>query len=170
MNVRDIFDYEHNGRLRWRVDRGYRKFKGLIAGSYHKTLIGYECIYVCYDGRQYKNSHLIWRWHNGPIPDGMTIDHINRNSLDDRIENLRLATRTEQGRNRGKGKNQRDLPKGVYRHGNKFIVKVGRGGQQEYLGLRDTLKEAVDAYNKRAAELYGEFFVPSEINKQHQHD
>lgn len=167
MNPRYLFDYEPNGRLRWRVDRGYRKIKGLIAGSIHTTDAGYQCIHVVYGGKQYKNSHLVWQWHNGAIPDGMTIDHKDRNSLNDRIDNLRLATRTEQGRNRGKGKRSRDLPKGVYRHGKKFIVKVGIGRQQEYLGLKDTLEEAVAAYNDRARQLYGEFFVPSEINKQH---
>ncbi|WP_436868476.1 HNH endonuclease signature motif containing protein, partial [Enterobacter hormaechei] len=38
---------------------------------------------------------MIWEMHNGPIPQNMEIDHINRIKLDNRLENLRLATRRQ---------------------------------------------------------------------------
>lgn len=44
---------------------------------------------------------IIWEKTNGPIPEGMEVDHINRNSLDNRIENLRVVS---------KGLNMRNKP------------------------------------------------------------
>ena len=41
----------------------------------------------------------VWIFHNGAIPDGMTIDHIDRNKDNNQIENLRLATYSENIRN-----------------------------------------------------------------------
>lgn len=45
---------------------------------------------------------LIWQLLNGPIPEGMEIDHINGNRSDNRIQNLRLVTRTVNCHNIGK--------------------------------------------------------------------
>lgn len=38
---------------------------------------------------------LVWNLHHGKIPDGMIIDHINSDSLDNRIENLQCITQSE---------------------------------------------------------------------------
>ena len=47
---------------------------------------------------------MIWTMHNGDIPEGMQIDHINGIRDDNRIENLRCASRDENMRNRSKSK------------------------------------------------------------------
>ena len=74
------------------------------------------------DGKQVYCHRRIWELTNGPISEGMTVDHINRNSLDNRIENLRLATKTLQIRNRKRSWGevpykwvQRGTAKGRYR-------------------------------------------------------
>lgn len=43
---------------------------------------------------------MIWAWHYGEVPVGYEIDHINTNPFDNRIENLRLTTRTENFNNK----------------------------------------------------------------------
>lgn len=59
-------------------------------------------------------SNLVWMYHhpNEEIPDGYDIDHINGDSLDDRIENLQCITRKENLAKRKGAKNQYDYIKG----------------------------------------------------------
>jgi len=48
------------------------------------------------NGNSYKLHRLIWIYHNGPIPEGMQIDHINHDRQDNRIENLRLVENSQE--------------------------------------------------------------------------
>jgi len=52
---------------------------------------GYRLIYVPTRG-WVKEHHYIWEQHNGPVPKGMCIHHIDQNKLNNKIENLRLMT------------------------------------------------------------------------------
>lgn len=58
---------------------------------------GYRNVRLPYAGkwRTYKAHRLVWWWHHGPIPDGLQINHKNLNKSDNRIENLELATASE---------------------------------------------------------------------------
>ena len=69
---------------------------GKLAGTVHHY--GYRVVNL--RGRMYQQHRIIWEMHNGPIPDGLTVDHINRDGLDNRLENLRLADYVVQNRNR----------------------------------------------------------------------
>lgn len=57
--------------------------------GYHRLQIGADTWML---------SRLIWIWHYGEIPVGMTIDHRDHDRTNNRIENLRLATRSEQNK------------------------------------------------------------------------
>ena len=86
------------------------------------------------------------------------IDHINGNSLDDRIENLREATIIENAWNHKKRKRKINLPMGVRNMANgKFQARIGYKGKQLHLGVFDTANEAKNIYELKRKELYGKF-------------
>lgn len=91
----DIFSYS-DGTLKWKV-RPARRMKIGDAAGYMKD-DGY--MRVRCRGGQYYVHRIIWEMHNGPIPKGMEVDHVNHVRTDNRIENLRLVSRLENCKNR----------------------------------------------------------------------
>ena len=57
-------------------------------------------LHVRLDGSSYRIHRIVWEMHNGEIPKGMEIDHINHIRDDNRIENLRMVSRSENMKNR----------------------------------------------------------------------
>lgn len=88
--------------------------------------------------------------------DGMTVDHINRDKLDNRRANLRSATMSQQIQNQGLGSNRRY--KGAYRHSNcdRWEARIRYKDKAYYLGLYETDEDAAKAYDKAALFFYGE--------------
>lgn len=86
-------------------------------------------------------------------------DHINRNKLDNRRENLRKVSRLENMANRTKQKNNTTGYKGVTKSLRKFRANITHNKQLYCLGSYFTAEEAAKAYDKKAKELNGEFAV-----------
>lgn len=92
--------------------------------------------------------------------EGLFIDHINRDPLDNRRKNLRYCTTSQNLMNRGVQKNNTTGYKGVVfdRRGRKnWFAKIRFQYKVFYLGYHSTAEEAAIAYNKKAKELHGEF-------------
>ena len=93
--LHERFTYSE-GELYWKVVFSPRLTVGQKAGDVDGT--GYRRVMM---GKQhYKLHRLIWIMFHGDIPVGLYIDHINQNRRDNRIENLRLATKSANNRNR----------------------------------------------------------------------
>lgn len=84
-------------------------------------------------------------------PNGMQIDHKNRNGLDNSWPNLRLASPTQNSMNIGVDSRSGLGVKGVRFTKNGFEAHIGLGGKFTYLGRFKTVEEASSAY--MAAEL-----------------
>lgn len=93
-----------------------------------------------------------------PPPQGLSVDHINGNPLDNRRSNLRVATHAQNMANRKSHKNNTSGFRGVYRAKNRYRAEIKHQGKKIRLGSFATAEEAGAAYSCAAKELFGEFF------------
>jgi hypothetical protein len=107
-------------------------------------------------GKHWQIGRLVWFYVTGTIPK-LEVDHVNRNFLDNRIENLRLATRSQNAANRPAASNSKTGVKGVYPERNKWRAEVQVGGKKIVLGVFPTIAEASAAYRNAAIKYHGEF-------------
>lgn len=95
----------------------------------------------------------------GPIPGGYHIDHKNYDQFDLTSDNLRLATRTQNGANRRIQKNNTSGFKGVTwaKKQKKWRAQIRFDQINRHIGYFDSKSEAAKAYDAKARELFGEF-------------
>ncbi len=96
---------------------------------------------------------------------GLYIDHINGNRLDNRKTNIRLCTQMQNTYNRGLASNSSSGYKGVSWHSRikKWQTRIGFNHKRKHLGYYNTKKEAALAYNEAAIKYYGEFARINEV-------
>lgn len=150
--LRELLDYDpETGIFKWRVSR-----KGVTAGTTAGCCSGKGYIQIRLLYRRYYAHRLAWLHFYGGWPPG-EVDHVNLSKNDNRIINLRIATRAQNIANsnaRLKNKVQR---KGVKKINNRYVARIYIAGEEKYLGIFKTLQEAGDAYDKAAAMEYGDF-------------
>jgi hypothetical protein len=113
---------------------------------------GYLTIACC---KVTRTAHR-WAWflHYGTWPDGQ-IDHINGDKLDNRIQNLRLASPeiNSQNQRRPMSTNKSGFL-GVTKFRGKFRANISATGKHQFLGSFDTPQEAHAAYVQAKRELH----------------
>jgi hypothetical protein len=77
---------------------------------------------------------------------GFHVDHINRNTLDNRRENLRHVTYSESVKNRGKYLKKIIESTGTTRVLKKYQAQITINGKSKYLGIYETMEEAHQVY------------------------
>ena len=153
--VRELFIYnEHTGILTRRISAGSRSQVGEVVGW--KNNKGY--LNVGIDSRKYPLHQVIWAYVYGEWP-RVDVDHINCNKSDNRLENLRLATRQENQWNTGVRSSNSSGFKGVsfHKHSGKWQAQICINWKNKHIGKFDSPQLAHEAYCKAAALLRGEF-------------
>jgi len=109
-----------------------------------------------------KMSREIMRYVGGKI-----VDHKNHDSLDNRKDNLRLCTKSQNQMNKRIQKNNTSGYVGVSfrKELNKWQAYITKDKKRIYLGFHIKKSEAAEAYNKKALELFGEFANPNIIKE-----
>lgn len=115
-------------------------------------------IYGRFRYKLYFLHRLIWVYHNGAI-ESEVIDHINRVKTDNRIENLRPATRQQNNFNSVGWSNAASEFKGVSKKRKNWRAVIRLNGKQQHLGTFKTEIEASLAYRKVANILHGDFSI-----------
>lgn len=102
-------------------------------------------------------------------PDGMYPDHINGNTLDNRKENLRPVTPSQNLMNTGIRKNKVSKYKGVWWNDllKWWYAAISKDGETFNLGVFRTQRDAAIAYNNAATEMFGEY---ARLNDIPEHD
>jgi hypothetical protein len=160
-DVRALFDYDdERGLLIWKsrprehftTDRQYAYWNTRYVGQ-PAGCVKAGRRHVAVFKRQYLAYRLVWLWTYGEWPDEY-VDHIDGNSANDRIENLRSVSHAENCRNVKHKRRSLDLPMGVYRHREKYTARLNANGKNQYLGLFETVGEA-HAARLAALSVYG---------------
>lgn len=93
------------------------------------------------------------------VPDGMVVDHINRNRFDNRLDNLRLCTTKQNMANQGVKRSNTTGYKGVSKFREQYSAKIRINGEMTHLGLYDTPEDAALAYDYAARREFGEDYA-----------
>ncbi|QXV81852.1 hypothetical protein bas03_0025 [Escherichia phage JulesPiccard] len=155
MNWNDYFRYE-SGNLYWLTKRKGVRASGL-AGYSRKD--GYVQVRV--SGKAFLAHRIIWEMHNGLIPEGMEIDHINHNPGDNSIENLRVVTCKDNQMNRPIRLLSKSGFNGVTWHkkSKKWQATARVNGKTRYFGLFD---DPIDA-----SKAMRSFFMENNFHPNH---
>lgn len=146
----------------------YDKATGLFVRLRTKKVTGsgngYGYLQIRVDGVEYSANRLAWFYENGDWPKkGMDLDHINGVRNDNRIENLRLATRSQNCQNRTRlhiGNTSGTT--GVYwdKKQERWRALIGINGRRKHLGRFDTKEDAVE-YRELAKAMIHPFSCPN---------
>jgi hypothetical protein len=157
--LKELFSYDPTTGYFMHKKRRRGAPYGKRAGCSDKD--GYWKIKVC--GKYYRAHLCAWLMIYGEWPSN-EIDHRNRDPSDNRIDNLRLATRSQQRANSRGHSGTLSRYKGVTRvrsgkQGLKWRAQICKDGKWSYLGWFDAEEDAATAYSVAAKRMFGEFAV-----------
>jgi len=141
------------GTFLWGRPTGHRTKPGSVAGC--QTTNGY--LWITIFGQRFSAHQLAWIVSRGEPPPAV-IDHINGDRSDNRPENLRAATPSQNAANAKAHSDNSCGKKGVHRHyDGRWRAQIMVDGRRIHLGCFNDPDEAHTAYRRAAEQHFGEF-------------
>lgn len=162
--LKELFDYcEVTGNLIWKMKPNHHGGKAVIGQPTGSITInpknGYQRKLSNINGKMYKTHRLVWLWHYGTLP--KMIDHKDNNALNNKIENLRECTVSQNNSNRRFTGNKSGY-KGVTKIENvnsvRFVAQIKINNKNHNLGSFKTAEEAHEVYKQAAIARHADFF------------
>lgn len=145
--VRQKFQYREDGELLYNTKTCFNNI-GNVAGSFRND--GRKEVWCV--NKLYLVHRLIYLWHHGKLPD--LVDHIDRDYSNNRIENLREATKSQNNHNSSITKSRSGFRGVVYEaHARKYRARITIEGKTFHIGYFDTAIEASNAYEETRKKL-----------------
>lgn len=103
--------------------------------------------------------HLVFIYHHEHLP--KQLDHIDRNPLNNRIENLRAADDSQQEANKSLRADNKSGFRGVFWNSQKkkWHSKI----KHQHIGFYSNIIAAALAYNEKAKDIFGDFAYLNEV-------
>lgn len=162
--LRELLHYDPDTGIFTRVKRCGRMKAGAIAGTKHKD----GRVIICIDCVLYKAHRLAWLYVYGKWPDG-EIDHKDTNGFHNWIDNLRLATHSQNGQNKRRAlSNSKSGILGVrwHLHTKKWSACISVNGKQRHIGLFATAEEACAAHLAEKKRAHPFFELPENTTEE----
>ena len=143
MNWNDVFEYR-DGELYWKIrPSGVAKMNNAVG-----NLVGKKRNYlsVQYKYKGYRVSRIIWKMFHGTISEKMQIDHIDGNTLNNKIENLRIVNNSDNQKNCPTRKDNKSGFRGVFWKDRikRWECYITSNGTRYYLGVYKEKKDAIE--------------------------
>ena len=150
--LKNFFEYK-DGNLHWKIKKCKNIIIGQIAGSYAPR----GNIDIMINGKVYKAHRLIFLFHHGYLP--KILDHIDGNPLNNKIENLREATNSQNMCNTKLRANNKSGVKGVMwdKRASKWRTFCTISQKQYSAGSYSDLDKAIESVRKLRESLHMEF-------------
>lgn len=147
-----LFEYR-NGLLIRKVTVNCHARKGAVLGETKNT--GYARVRI--DGVPHNLHRIIFMMHHGRMP--KTIDHIDGNQFNNKIDNLRECSISENMFNSIRPSSNKSGVKGVFwhKHLERWYVSLCVKGKSKYIGVFKDLEKAKYAIEKHRGEFHGSF-------------
>lgn len=134
------------------------RLTGSKAGKETGSLNPDGYVYVRLAGKQYIAHRIIWKIVTGKDPVAY-LDHIDKNRSNNRWDNLREASLSDNAKNT---KIRADNTSGVrgarwHKAAGKFVAEISVNGARKHLGVFETLEQAAEAYDEATKIFHGEF-------------